>query len=387
MDFALTDEQQMFRQMFRDFAAKEVAKVADQADKEERLPRKLLRRMAAQGFLGAMAPEELGGAALDAVSYTLLLEALAAECMSTALTVHVHNSLALRAILKHGRKALCETVVPEMVSGKRLGAFALTEADAGSDPARLRTIAVRQDGEYLLNGAKTWVSNGGLAGVYVIIATTDPEAGARGLSAFAVPAEMPGLVVGGREKTLGLRAANITRLYLQDCRVPAENLLGAEGQGYKIALETLDFGRVGISAIALGAGRRAVELGAKFAAERVQFGGPIGQKGAIQAYLADAATQVAAAEWMVRHAAWLSDQGQPFTQEAAMTKLFSSRMAAWVTDEMLQVHGGYGYMVDYPIERYYRDARALEIAEGTSQIQQIIIAGGLLAKHGIKVRP
>jgi len=388
MDFSLTEEQQMFQQMFHDFAAKEVAKGADQADKREELPQKLLRRAAAQGFMGALAPEEpYGGAALDAVSFTLLLEALAAECMSTALMIHVHNSLALRAILKYGGAAVREAIVPEMVAGERIGAFALTEADAGSDPAGVRTTAVRAGDAYLLNGTKTWVSNGGLAGVYVVFATTDPAAGARGLSAFLVPAETAGLTVGGRQKTLGLRAASITRLYLEECRVPVENLLGAEGRGYKIALETLDYGRVGIAAASLGLGRRAVELGVKFAGERMQFGGPIGEKQAIQAYLADAATEVAAAEWLVRYAAWLADQGQPFTREAATAKLFASRMAAAVTNKVVQIFGGYGYMVDYPIERYYRDARALEIVEGTSQIQQIVIAGSLLAGAGVKVRP
>jgi acyl-CoA dehydrogenase len=388
MNFALTPEQQMFQQMFCDFATKEVAKVADQADKQEELPRKLLQRAAAQGFMGALAPEEpYGGAGLDAVTYTLLLEALAAECMSTALTVHVHNSLALRAILKYGQDGLLDLLAPEMVGGERLGAFALTETDAGSDLTRLRTTAARDGDAWVLNGVKTWVTNGGLAGVYVVFAATDPAAGARGISAFAVPAEAPGLAVSGRVKTLGLRAAGVTRLYLEDCRVPAGNLLGGPGQGYKIALETLDFGRVGISAIALGVGRRALELGIKFSAERVQFGGPIAHKQALQGYLADAATELAAAAWLVRHAAWLADQGKPYTREAAMAKLFSSRMAAEVTDRMVQIHGGYGYVVDYPIERYYRDARALEIMEGTTQIQQIVIAGGLLAGYGIKVKP
>jgi acyl-CoA dehydrogenase len=388
MDFSLTSEQQMLRKMFRDFATKEVAKVADQADKKEELPRRLLQKAAGQGFLAALAPEEpYGGAGLDAVTYTLLLEALATECMSTALTIHVHNSLALRAVLKYGTEPLRQALVTEMVAGERIGAFALTEAGAGSDPSGLRTTATRDGDGWVLNGEKTWVTNGGLAGLYVIFATTDPAAGAKGISAFAVPAEIPGLTVGGRHKTLGLRAASITRLYLENCRVPAENLLGELGQGYRIALETLDFGRVGISAVALGVGRRALEAGIKFSTERVQFGGPIAQKQAIQTYLADAAVEVAAAEWLVRYAAWLADQGKPFTREAAMAKLFSSRMAAAVTNKMVQVHSGYGYIVDYPIERYYRDARGLEIMEGTSQIQQIVIAGGLFAGTAVKVRP
>lgn len=388
MDFSLTEEQEMAREMFREFAAKEVARVADQADREEALPPRLLKRAAGQGFMGVMVPEEpYGGAGFDFMTLTLLLEAVAAECASTALTLHVHNTLALGTILRRGAAGLKEWLVPEMAAGERIGAFALTEAGAGSDPSRLRTTATRRGDEYVLNGAKTWVSNGGIAGAFVIFAATDPAAGARGLSAFVVPREAPGLVIGGREKTLGVRGASIHRLYLNECRIPADHLLAAEGEGYKIALEALDYGRVGLAAIAVGLARRAVELGVKFAGERVQFGGPIGNKQAIQGYLADCATEVAAAEGLVRRAAWLADQGRPFTQEAAMAKLFASRMAGNVTNKVVQVHGGYGYIMDYPIQRYYRDARALEIAEGTTQIQQIIIAGGLFAGTAVKVRP
>ena len=388
MDFSLTSEQEMLQKMFREFATKEVAKVAEKADKEEALPPRLLKRAASQGFMGAVVPEEpYGGAGLDVVTFTLLLEALAAECASTALTIHVHNSLALRSIYRHGTDAAKDALVPEMVAGERIGAFALTEPGAGSDPTHLRTTAVRRGDEYVLNGAKTWVSNGGIAGVFVVFAASDPAAGARGLSAFAVPAETPGLTVGGREKTLGLNAASIHRIYLNDCRILADHLLGAEGDGYKIALETLDFGRVGISAAAVGLSRRVVELGVKFASERVQFGAPIGAKQAIQGYLADCVTEVAAAEGLVHRAAWLADQGQPFTQEASMAKLFAGRMAGNVTNKVLQVHGGCGYVMDYPIQRYYRDARALEIVEGTTQIQQIVIAGGLFAGTNVKVRP
>lgn len=388
MDFALSDEQLMFQKMFRDFATREVAKVADQTDKKEEVPARLLKRAAAQGFMGALAPEDpYGGAGLDFLTYTLLIEALAAECASTALVLHVHNALALRTLLTHGTTAARETLIPEMAAGERIGAFALTEAGAGSDPTALRTLARRAGDEYIINGAKTWVSNGGIAGLFIVFAATDRAAGSRGISAFAVPAETPGVVVGGREKTLGLRGATINRLYLQDARVPADHRLGEEGAGYKIALQTLDYGRVGISAAAVGAARRALELGVKYAGERSQFGVPIGAKQAIQTYLADSATAVAAAEWLVRHAAWLADQGKPFTQEAATAKLFASRMAAEVTNKIVQVHGGAGFVVDYPIERYYRDARAMELVEGTTQMQQVVIAGSLLANVGIKVKP
>ena len=421
MDFSLTSEQLMFQKMFRDFATKEVAKAAEQADKQEELPARLLKRAAGQGFMGALAPESYGGAGLDVTSFLLLLEALAAESLSLALVLHVHNSLALRTILNHGTAAAKETLIPEMAAGERIGAFAMTEATAGSDPTQMRTRAIRDGDEYVLNGAKAWVSNGGIAGVFVVFAvavgagfdtspaaaqTTKPNPPLRAgfdispdaaqatkpnpplrMSAFAIPADAPGLTIGGREKTLGLRGAKITRLYLQECRVPAENLLGADGEGYKIALEALDFGRVGISAAAVGLARRAVDLGVMYAGERVQFGKPIGAKQAIQDYLADCATEVAAAEGLVRHAAWLAEQGKPFTQEAAMAKLFAGRMAAAVTNKIVQVHGGAGYVTEYPIERFYRDARALELVEGTSQIQQIVIAGKLFEGSSVKVRP
>jgi butyryl-CoA dehydrogenase len=388
MDFVLTEEQQMFQKLFRDFATKEVAKVADQVDKKEEFPAKLIKRAAGQGFLGAFAPEEpYGGAGLDFTTYTLLVEAMAAECASTALTLHVHNVLALRTLVKHGTEEAKETYVPDMVMGDRIGAFALTESGAGSDPTKLRTVACREGDQYVLTGSKTWVSNAGVAGVYIIFAATDPTVGAKGISAFVVPAEADGVVLGGREKTLGLRGAQINRLYLKGARVPASNLLGGEGAGYKIALETLDYGRVGISAAAVGVGRKAVELATRFATERSQFGTAIANKQAIQMYLADAYTQVQAAQWLVRHAAWLADRGQSFSQEAAMAKLFAGRMAGDVTNKMLQVHGGAGFIADYPIERYYRDARAMELVEGTSQMQQLVIAGGLLGPLGVKVKP
>jgi butyryl-CoA dehydrogenase len=388
MDFALTEEQQMFQKLFRDFATKEVAKVADQTDEKEEHPAKLIKRAANQGFLGALAPEEpYGGAGLDFTSCTLLIEAMAAECASTALILHVHNILVLRTIIKHGSTAVKDALVPEMISGDRIGAFALTESGAGSDPTQLRTTAHKDGESFVITGNKTWVANGGIAGVFIVFAATDPSAGAKGLTAFVVPAEAGGVIIGGREKTLGLRGATISRLYLKGVRVPADHLLGSVGSGYKVALEALDYGRVGISAAATGMSRRVVELGTRYATERIQFGMAIANKQAVQMYLADAATEVQASQWLVRHAAWLADQGLPFTQEAAFAKLFSARMAGEVTNKMVQVHGGAGFSADYPIERYYRDARAMELVEGTSQMQQIVIAGGLLGPMGVKVRP
>jgi butyryl-CoA dehydrogenase len=387
MDFSLSQEQEMYREMFADFVAREVAPGAEEADRSEQLPARLLGRAARQGFMGALAPEEsLGGAGLDTLSYTLLLETIGGACMSTALTLHVHNSLALRLILAAGQPSLVANLGSAMVAGERLGAFAMTEPLAGSDPLMMRTTARRERDRWILKGEKSWVTNGGLAGVYVVFAVTEPGAGTRSLSAFAVPAETPGLVVGGREKTLGVRATTITRLYLDDCLVPTDYLLGEVGDGYRLALESLTFGRIGAAAIAVGIGEQALRKAIRFSTERVQFGAPIAHKQAIQGYLADAATQVAAARGLVRQAAWQADQGKPIVQAAAMAKLFASRMAADVTDQAVQIHGGNGYIVDYGVERLYRDARALELIEGTSQIQQVIIASTLLANYQIKIK-
>jgi alkylation response protein AidB-like acyl-CoA dehydrogenase len=338
--------------------------------------------------MGASAPQEpYGGAGLDTISLTLLIEALAAECPSTAVTIHVHNSQALCMILRHAGADLAAELLPEMIAGRCLGALALNEASAGGDPTRIRAWAVRDGASYLLNGVKTWVSNGSLAGVYMVFAMTDPAAEARGISAFAVPASSPGLRIGAREKTLGLRGASFTRLYLDDCRVPAANLLGGEGDGYGIALEALDSGRLGLAAIALGIGRRALATGARDASEQLQFAGPNALLQSVQAYVADAATAMDAAESLVRRTAWLADIGQPFAPQAAMAKLFASHTAAEVTDQMLQVYSGNGFGANHAIERSYRDARVLELLDGTSQVQQAVIANAVLGEYGFKPRP
>jgi len=387
MDFSLTEEQQMFQRMFRDFVAKEVAPLAEETDSEEKPPLELLKKAAMQGFLGATIPEEYGGVGLDTVSYCMLLEELAKACASTAMTISVHNGLAAKTILDNGNDEQKGKYLEPMAMGERIGAFALTEPAAGSDAAALEATAIKDGEEFVLNGNKIWVSNGGIADVFLVFAKTDPDAGAKGISAFIVERGMPGFKVRYREKTLGLRGLTCNTLYFDDCRVPADNLLGQEGGGFKIAMKALDFARLSLSAICLGGAQAALEAGIQFAIEHEQFGGPIALKQAIQNFIADTAAEIEALRYLVYHTAWLADQGEPYTRDASIAKLVGSQIAMRAANRMLQVHGGYGYMKEYAIERMYRDFRALEITEGTSEIQRFIIASNILREKGIKIRP
>lgn len=387
MDFSLTEEQQMFQKMFSDFAANEVAPLAEETDHQEKPPLELLKKAAMQGFLGALIPEDYGGVGLDTVSYCMMLEELAKACTSTAMTISVHNGLAAKTILDNGNDGQKEKYLGPMAMGEKIGAFALTEPAAGSDAAALEATVIKDGGEYVLNGSKIWVSNGGIADVYLVFAKTDPEAGAKGISAFIVERGTPGLRVGYREKTLGLRGLTCSTLYFDDCRLPAENLLGKEREGFKIAMKALDFSRLSLSAICLGGAQAALEAGIQFAIEREQFGGPIALKQAIQNFIADTAAEIKALRYLVYHTAWLADQGEPYAQDASIVKLLGSQTAMRAANRMLQVHGGYGYMREYSIQRLYRDFRALGITEGTSEIQRFIIASGILREKGIKIRP
>jgi len=387
MDFSLTEEQQMFKKMFSDFATKEVAPLAEETDHEEKPPLELLKKAAMQGFLGALVPEEYGGVGLDTVSYCMMLEELAKACTSTAMTISVHNGLAVKTILDNGNDEQRGKYLEPMAMGERIGAFALTEPAAGSDAAALEATAIKDSGEYVLNGNKIWVSNGGIADVFIVFAKTDPGAGAKGISAFIVERGMPGFKVGYREKTLGLRGLTCNTLYFDDCRVPAGNLLGKEGEGFKIAMKALDFARLSLSAICLGGAQTALEAGVQFAIEHEQFGGPIALKQAIQNFIANTAAEIEALRYLVYRTAWLADQGGPYTQDASIAKLLGSQIAMRAANRMLQVHGGYGYMKEYAIERMYRDFRALEIIEGTSEIQRFVIASNVLKEKGIKIRP
>lgn len=387
MDFTLTDEQRMFQKMFADFAEKEVKPIGERTDHEEEPPLEVLQKAAMQGFMGALFPEECSGACLDFVSYIMLLEELAKADVTTAMTISVHNGLAGKTILDFGSAQQREKYLEPMAFGEMIGAFALTEPAAGSDAAALESTAVRDGDDYVLNGNKIWVSNGGIAGLFVVFAKTDPGAGAKGISAFIVERDTPGLKVGRREKTLGLRGLTVTPLYMADCRVPATNLLGEEGKGFKIALQALDVARLSLSAIALGACQRALDEGVAFSIEHIQFGGPIALKQAIQNFVADSAAEIEGLRWLVYHTAWLAAQGEPFSHEAAIAKLLASEAAFRIANRMVQVHGGYGYMKEYAIERIYRDVRALPIIEGANEVLRFIIARDLYDQAGLKIRP
>jgi acyl-CoA dehydrogenase len=382
MDFRLSEDQLMFKKMFADFCTKEIRPRGEHIDQAEEPPVELLQKAVDQGFWAALVPEELEGCGLDTYTYMLMLEELGRADLSTALILSVHNSLVVKPLLEHGTDEQREKYLEALAFGEMLGAFALTEAGAGSDAGALSTAAERNGEGYVLNGTKVWVTNGAQAGLILVFARA-PE----GITAFLVEAETPGLTVGYREKTLGLRGAACNTLYFEQVAVPAANRLGEEGQGLKIALQALDLSRLGMAALALGAAERSLEEAVKFSMEHIQFSVPIAQKQIIQNYIADAKAQIEALRCLVTHTAWLADTGQEFSQEASIAKLFGARAATQVADRMLQVHGGYGYMKEYAIERYYRDCRALEIAEGTNQIQQFLIAKDIYQAEGLDIRP
>lgn len=378
MNFQFSETQQMMRDMARDFAAKELAPIAAQIDQEERIPAEIIEKMAEIGFTALNIPEEYGGVGLDTVCKVLVVSELARQCASTAEVISVHT-LANDIFIKHGTAAQKEKYLKAAVEGK-IGAFALTEPGAGSDAAAAKTKAVVDGDDYVINGNKCFISNmGPTEGDYVVvIALTDPEKGTRGMSAIVVDRGTPGFTVGKREEKLGIRGADISELIFEDCRVPRSNLIGKEGDGFKIAMAALDGGRIGMAAQGLGIADAAIEASIKYMGERVQFGKPIGKLQGLQWYLADMATRTEAARALVMEAAQTADDGQPLSKIAAMCKYYASENAVWVTNKALQIHGGYGYMRDYPIERMYRDARIVPIYEGTSEIQKVVIARELL---------
>jgi alkylation response protein AidB-like acyl-CoA dehydrogenase len=387
MDFTLSEEQEMFLAMFRDFAAKEVAPSTEELDHEEKPPLDVLRKAAQQGFLGATLPEQYFGAELDYVSYCLLLATLARESLSVAVTLATHVSLAAMSILGHGTEAQKEAWLGPMAAGEMMGAFALTEPDAGSDAAyqgesTLQTRATLDGNQIVLNGVKTWVTNGQIAGLFLVFAQ-----GAEGVDAFLVPADAPDLTVGYREPTLGLRSVTFNTVYLESCRVPETNRLGEPGAGLAIAQRAQDRMAVALAAAGLGATEASIDAAAQFAAERVQFGVPIAQKQAIQGYVADAATELEALRYLVYRAAWLIDQGQGAAFDFSVVKAHGARVACSVTNRMLQVLGGYGYMEDYPLARRYRDVRALSIMGGPTELHQVRIAQQVFAEQDVEVVP
>ncbi len=375
MEFELNEEQRMVRQAAREFVEKEVIPRAREVDETGQFPWETIRKMGPLGFLGINMPEEYGGAGGDEVSLAILLEELGRGCGSTGLIVEAHTCLASAAIADFGTEEQKRKYLTPLARGEMLGALSLTEPGAGSDlVGGVRTTARRDGNEWVLNGSKMWTTNAGVAGVIVMLARTDPAGGSHSLSLFLVPKDTPGLHVDPPEKKMGLHGCWSHSVSLDEVRIPLDNLLGEEGRGIHEALHVLDGGRIGIGALSVGLARGALEAAISYAKERKTFGKPLAEHQAIQFKLADMATKVYLARLGIYHAAWLKDSGRPYTKEAGMAKLFASEMAEWVAYQAIQIHGGYGYSREYPVERIYRDARLMTIGEGTSEIQRLVIA-------------
>jgi alkylation response protein AidB-like acyl-CoA dehydrogenase len=381
MDFQLTDAQQMIRDTVREFAEKELAPIAGELDRLKRFPEKPLQRLADLGILGMTIPPEDGGAGADTVSSCLALMEISWACASTAVSVSVHNTLTCEIIYRYGTESQRRKYLPALCRGEILGAFSLSEPTSGSDAASLRTTAVRRGDHYLLNGTKLFVTNGSRAGAIILFASTDPTQGDKGITAFLVEPHLAGFRVGKREEKMGLRASDTAELMLEDCQVPVENRIGEEGEGFKIAMASLVNGRAGIAAQAVGIAQACLDASTRYAKERRQFGQVIAQFQAIQWKLADMATEIEAARLLTFRAAARKDRGLPFTAESSMAKLFASEVANRAAYEAVQIHGGYGYLQDFPVERYARDARVLTIYEGTSEIHRLIVSRHLLGKE------
>jgi alkylation response protein AidB-like acyl-CoA dehydrogenase len=381
MDLQLTGAQRAVRAMVRAFAEKEIRPVAHAYDEKEEFPWELLRKMAPLGLLGMPIPEAYGGAGMDAVSYALAIEELARQDGGLTLTVASHTSLCSSHILRFGSEAQRRKFLPALAQGEKLGAWALTEPGSGSDAAALQTTAVPKGDRYILNGTKSFITQGSVAGLYVIMARTDPAQGEHGVSAFILERETPGLRSGRREAKLGLHSSDTAQVFLEDAGLPAENLLGELNHGFLDALAILDDSRVGIGAMAVGLARGALEESVTYAKTRRQFGRAIGEYQAIQWKLADMATEIEAARLLVLRAASRKDRGLPYTKEAAMAKLFASEAGMRACTQAIQIHGGYGYLRDYPVERYFRDVKLTEIGEGTSEIQRLIIAREIMGRE------
>ncbi len=378
MDFALTDEEQLIQKTVREFARSAVAERAEALDKEGGFPHETLGELAALGMLGPTIPEQYGGTPISKVAYNALLEELAWACASTSVTVAVHTSVAASPIVQFGNETTKERFLPRLASGEWLGCFALTEPGAGSDVAALQTRAVRDGDEYVLNGDKVFITNGNHAGSAIVAAKTDPDAGHRGISLFAVECDASGYRKDGAEEKMGLHGSDTARISFHDLRVPAENLLGNEGDGFKQLMATLNGSRISIGAQAVGIAQRAFDESVAYAKERQQFGKPIAANQAIQWKLADMDTRIEASRLLVQKASACQDAGTLTPAMGSRAKLFASETATWATIEAVQIHGGNGYTTDYPVERLMRDAKITEIYEGTSEIQRLVLAKQLL---------
>lgn len=378
MNLDLSEEQTLLQKSVREFAEAEVKPRAKELDDSGRFPADNFRKAAQLGLTAVAIPESEGGGGMDHVSYAIMIEEISRVCASTGVILSVQNSLYCHPVHRFGTDEQKRKFLLPFARGEKIGCYALTEPQAGSNAAALATKAVRRGDRYALNGTKAWITNGGVADAAIVYANTHPEKGEKGITALLVEKGTPGFSVGKEEKKLGIHATACTELSFADCEVPAENRLGAEGEGYKIALSTLDGGRIGIAAQATGIAQGAFEAALSYAQQRQAFGHPIADFQAIQFMLADMATEIGAARLLVRRAAWKQDSGARFTMEASIAKLFASEMATRVTHKAIQIHGGYGYSHEYPVERAYRDARITEIYEGTSEIQRLVIASSLL---------
>ncbi|WHY34096.1 acyl-CoA dehydrogenase [Cytobacillus firmus] len=373
MNLRFTEEQEMMRKMVRDFAQAEIAPFVEKMEQGE-FPREILRKMGELGLMGIPIPEKYGGSEMDFTSYIIAIHELSRVSATVGVILSVHTSVGTNPILYFGTEEQKQTYIPKLASGEYLGAFCLTEPSAGSDAGSLKSRAVKNGDQYVINGSKVFITNAGEADVYIVFASTNPELGSKGISAFIVEKDTPGLVFGKDEHKMGLHGSRTLQLTFEDMRVPAENLLGNEGEGFKIAMANLDAGRIGIASQALGIAEAAFEAAAGYAKERVQFGKPISAQQGVGFKLADMATSVEAAKLLIYRAADMRQRGIKCGLEASMAKLFASKTAVDVTTEAIQVFGGYGYTEDYPVERYFRDAKITEIYEGTSEIQRIVIS-------------
>jgi alkylation response protein AidB-like acyl-CoA dehydrogenase len=378
MSFPLTEEQVMIQTMVCDFARKVLLPTAMERDRTKEFPAENLRKMAELGLMGMMVPPEYNGAGVDTISYVLALQEVAYACASTAVVMSVHNSIVCETIKRFGTEEQKQAYLKPLAAGKAIGAFAMTEPHAGSDPVSQSTWAERDGDHYIINGTKRFITSGSNAGITIITAKTDRTKRHKGISAFIVKKPTPGFLVGKTEEKMGLCASDTTDLVFDDCRIPAENLLSQEGDGFKIAMTALDSGRIGIAAQSLGVAQAALDAAVSYAKQRVQFGQPISKFQGLRWMLADMATEIEAARQLTFAAAAKKDRGEKYTMQASMAKLFASEMVNRVTAKALQIHGGYGYTKAYAVERFFRDARVFTIYEGTSEIQRVVIANHLL---------
>ncbi|UCF13160.1 MAG: acyl-CoA dehydrogenase [Thermoplasmatales archaeon] len=378
MKLELNDQQKMIQNMVKEFAEKEIAPIAAELDQKEEYPTKILEKMAKLGLLGAIIPTEYGGAGLDTISYATIIEEISRKCASTGVITSVHNSLVSWPIMKYGTEEQKKKYLPILAKGEKIGAFAGTEPNAGSDLGAMQTSAVLKGNKYIINGDKTFITSGSEAGIIVLFAVTDKSAGPKGISAFIAESDMNGYKVGSIYEKLGINASKTSELIFEDMEVPKENLLSKEGEGFKIALSTLDGGRIGIAAQAVGIAQAALDESIEYSKQRQQFGRPLAKFQAIQWMIADIATRIEASRYLVYNAAYVKDEGGRFSKEAAMAKLFASETAMEAVVKGVQIHGGYGYTKEYTVERLFRDAKITEIYEGTSEVQRMVIASNLL---------